>query len=470
MHTDAVINAQVSLKEKRQLTKHPSGSLRELWAISLPLMLSMMSGSLMLFLDRLLLAQFSIQALNACMNASVIAAAIQFAFLTTSAISEVFVGQYNGAGKFHKIAEPVWQMIWFSLLSSLVFIPMGLFSGPLFFTDPNYAHLEIDYFKWIMVFGPIFCMSAALSAFYIGRGSVKFVTIVVIFANVLNVVLDLLFIYGLDPIVPAMGIAGAAIATGLSQVVQCGILMYGFLQKKYRVRFNTWNFSFKKETFVQCLKIGLPNSIAHTLEIIAWAVFFRLMTDMGDEYITVVAICQSIFMLFTFIAEGISKGATAIGANLIGAKRWDGVWKLFRSGTKFYCAAFLGLGFVLVVDPSLMIDWFIDPKHENYHAIKEIAISACFWMWVYFFFDGIHWLVVGLLTAAGDTKFVLWVGGFSAWVFAVLPIYYFIVILGHKADVAWLITAVYGFLVCSIYLWRFKTEKWRTMGTLILQK
>lgn len=463
MHADAIKHSKINVQETKTLTKYPSGSLRELWSISLPLMLSMMSGSLMLFLDRLLLARFSIDALNACVNASVIAAALQFTFLTTSAIAEVFVGQYNGAGQYKKIAEPVWQMIWFSLLSGSIFLPLGLFAGPLFFFDSSYAHLEIEYFKWLMYFGPIFCLSAALSAFYVGRGAVSFVTLVVIIANVLNVALDLILIFGFEPFVSSMGISGAAIATGISQAVQCIILFIGFTQQKYRLHFGTSNWAFNKQCFFKCLRIGLPNSVAHTLEIIAWAVFFRMMTVAGDEHITVVAICQSIFLLFTFIAEGISKGASAIAANLIGSKRWDLVWKLFRSGVKFYFQAFLILGLVLVVDPGPMIDWFIggDSAAPSNQAIKNVAISACLWMWVYFLFDGIHWLVVGLLTAAEDTKFVLWVSGFSAWIFAILPIYYFIVVRGHKADMAWLITAIYACLACLIYLWRFKTEKWK---------
>lgn len=462
MQANAHTHPTAAVQEKN-LTKYPSGSLRELWTISFPLMLSLMSGSIMIFVDRLLLARFSINALNACVNATVIAAALQFACLTTAAIAEVFVGQYNGAGQYKKIGEPVWQMVWFSLLTGLLFLPLGFFAGPFFFCDPNYAPLENVYFKWLMYFGPIFCLSAALSSFYIGRGSVNFVTLVVVVANILNIVLDLVLIFGFEPFVPSLGIEGAAIATGVSQVIQCAILFIGFIRKKHRHHFGTACWTFNKKCFMQCLKIGLPNSIAHTLEIIAWAVFLRMMTMAGDEHITVVAICQSIFMIFAFIAEGISKGASAIAANLIGAKQWDLVWKLFRSGIKFYFQAFLVLGLVLVIDPGPLIDWFIggDLNSPSNQAIRNIAISACVWMWVYFLFDGIHWLVIGLLTAAGDTKFVLWVTGLSSWVFAIVPIYYFIVVLEHKADKAWLITAVYACLACLIYLWRFKSEKWR---------
>src|SRR5262245_51493661 len=181
-----------------QLTKFPQGSMRELWTISLPLMISLLSGSLMLFLDRLLLAQASIDCHNACTNAGVFAAAVQFPFLSTASIAEVFVGQYNGAGQKYKLGEPVWQMIWLSLFTSVIFIPLGLFGGQLFFTIPSLSELEQLYFGWIMLFAPFFCLASALTTFYIGQGHVKFVTVVVILANVVNVGLDLLLIFGVS--------------------------------------------------------------------------------------------------------------------------------------------------------------------------------------------------------------------------------------------------------------------------------
>lgn len=452
----------IAIPQNPGLTKYPSGSVRELWSLSFPLMLSLMSGSLMLFFDRLLLAHFSVDALNASTNASIIAAAIQFGFISTACIAEVFVGRYNGAGRLDKLGTPVWQMIWFSLATSLIFLPVALFLGPFLFSETPYAALEEQYFLWVMAFGPVFCLVAALSSFYIGRGSVAFVTLLVILANLINVGLDLVLIFGYEPLgIPPVGVAGAAIATGISQTVQAVILFLAFISKKNRERFGTGNYQFVWKACKKCLKIGLPNSLAHTLEIMAWAVFFRMMTLKGADYITVAAISQSIFFLFTFITEGISKGATAIAANMIGAKKWDDVWKLLRSGVRFYFQVFLVLGSVLVIYPEPLIQIFLTDNNELSQSVLETTRSACVWIWVFFLFDGINWLVVGLLTAAGDTKFILKAGGTTVWLFAILPIYIFVFKLGFGADVAWELTAVYGFLTCCIYLWRFNSQKWK---------
>jgi multidrug resistance protein, MATE family len=446
----------------KNLTKYPSGSVRELWCISLPLMLSLMSSSLMLFLDRMFLAQYSLDAFTASVNGGIMAATIQFGFISTACIAEVFVGQYNGRGQHKKIGQPVWQMIWLSIFSTFIFLPAAFLATFYFPQSTQMGLYETSFFQWLMIFGPFFCISGALTAFFVGRGKVKFVTVLMIVANLINIGLDILLIFGLEPYVSSMGVAGAAIATGTAQIFQCVVLFIVFICEKNRRLFGTGIYNLNKKIFFDCIKVGLPNSLAHTIEIFAWAIFFRMMTNMGTEYITVVSIAQSIFVLFTFVTEGVSKGATAIAANLIGARKWDLVWKLLSSGIKFYFQIFIVLGFVLVINPEPLIQWFM-PEGLNAlnPEIKRSVISACFWVWVFFLFDGIMWLIIGLLTAAGDTKFILQIGGTTVWIFGILPVYFLINVYGMSPEIAWAVTAFYGLVTCCIYLWRFHSEKWK---------
>lgn len=452
------------ISSNNQLSRFPSGSLRELLAVSLPLMLALMSGSLMFFLDRLLLAQFSIDAHNASTSAGMVVTFLQFPFLCTACIAEVFVGQAFGAGNLKKLAVPVWQMIWLSIFSMLFFIPAGLWLGEGLFSYSPYPELEIDYFKYLIMFSPIFCLGTALSSFYIGRGKMRFVTAAVIFANIINFGLAYILIFGFEPLIQPMGISGAAIATGIAQIVQVIVLAVDFLSRKNRETYNTHKFRFVWSEFSKCIRIGLPSSLAHSIEIFAWAVFFMMLTNVSKEHITVISVAQSIFFLFTFMTEGISKGATAIAANLIGAGKESSIWKLLSSGIRLYLVVFFGLGSILVINPEPLIHLFISTNDTNNAAIYSLIASSCVWVWLFFLFDGIHWLVVGLLTAAGDTKFVLKVGSTAIWLCALLPTYVFVVLLGSRADIAWAMTALYGLIVCSIYLWRFQSESWKNIS------
>jgi MATE family multidrug resistance protein len=443
------------------LTPYPQGSLRELWQISFPLIISLMSASLMLFLDRFFLAHYSLTALNAAAHAGASVQFLQFWSIATVSIAEVFVGRYNGAGKVEKLGRPVWQMIWLALGTFIIYVPIGLFAGPYLFFSETYKQLEIEYFSLLTCFIPIAALSAALSAFYIGRGKVKFVTGVMLGSNLINVILDAILIFGFSPWIPPLGIWGAAWATGIALICQAMILFSAFFCRTNRQLYGTGRWRLNKRLFRSCVAIGLPNAVAHSIEIFAWVLIFDLMTRLGSDYMTVVTVAQSILFLFTFITEGLSKGATAIASNFIGAQQHHLVWKLLASGTKFYACIFLLLGGLLAWNPDPLISWFLPEAVSLSPATRETLRAACFWVWLYFLFDGISWLLIGLLTAAGDTRFVMKVGGSAPILFALCPVYLFVFQWGAPAHVTWMSIAFYALASGTIYLWRFRSEKWK---------
>ena len=69
-----------------------------------------------------------------------------------TAMSEVFVAQYNGAKQYLRIGAPVWQMIWFSFFSIGLCVPLCDLGAPLFSINSPYAEMEIVYFCWLMFF------------------------------------------------------------------------------------------------------------------------------------------------------------------------------------------------------------------------------------------------------------------------------------------------------------------------------
>jgi MATE family multidrug resistance protein len=448
--------------QSKGLTPYPQGSLRELWQISFPLIISLMSASLMLFLDRLFLAHYSLDALNAAAHAGASVQFLQFWSIATVSIAEVFVGRYNGAGKTEKLGRPIWQMIWLALGTFFVYVPLGLFAGPYLFSSEIYRNLEIEYFSLLTCFIPFAALSSALSAFYIGQGKVKFVTGVMLGSNLINIILDALLIFGFPPYIPSLGISGAAWATSIALICQSVILFSAFFCRTNRQLYGTGSWRINKRLFRSCLSFGLPNAVTHSIEIFAWVLIFELMSRLGSDYLTVVTVAQSILFLFSFITEGLSKGATAIASNFIGSQQQDLVWKLLASGTKFYVSIFLLLGGVLAWNPDPLISWFLSEASTTLSpATRETLHTACFWVWLYFLFDGISWLLIGLLTAAGDTRFVMKIGGATPILFAIFPVYLIVFQWGAPAHVTWMLISFYSLGSGLIYLWRFRSEKWK---------
>ena len=76
--------------------------LKSLAKISIPMMITVLSGHLMFFCDRAILAHYDWQAMNAAASAGMVCAVVQFAIHGIAIMSEVFVGQYNGARQYKK--------------------------------------------------------------------------------------------------------------------------------------------------------------------------------------------------------------------------------------------------------------------------------------------------------------------------------------------------------------------------------
>lgn len=450
---DNVINIQTY----KPLTRYTPGSLKELWTISYPLMLSLLSISLMTFCDRLILAHYKTEAMNAVLTISMVYYIFQAATMSVASIAEVFVGQYNGAGKINKLGEPVWQMIWFAGFSFLLFWPVGLIMGP-YFLPEKYLSLGVPYFKWLMLFGPVTVTSVAVSAFFIGQGRVKLVTYTTIFSNLINLGLDLILVFGFEPIISSQGTRGAALATGIASSIEAGILLLIFLNRHHRLTFGTADWHFKWQAFWGCLRIGFPPAIGFTVEIFAWAVLLQFISRLDNKFLTVYAIGQSVFILVGFLNEGHEKGIVALASNFIGAKQRQFLPKLFRSGLKLQFLMTLIIFIPLVLYPDPLIKAFLSKKvgHVDYELIKHFSIISLWFVGLYFLFDGLTWIFSGFLTAAGHTKFIMVVNSITVWVFALVPIYIAIQYFKASPSSVWILMVLYSIINALCFYWRYR--------------
>lgn len=441
------------------LTRYPEGSIRELWNISLPLMISTLASLFMIFTDRIFLAHYSVETLNASVNSGTLAWAIMSGFGMVTAMSEVFVAQYNGARHYKRLGVPVWQMIWFALFSLLFFVPLAVWGSPAIFAGDRYAHLEVGYFRLLMLFGPSYALMMAFSGFFIGRGKTKVMIWLAIIANLINIVLDWALIFGVPGLVPEMGIQGAAIATCLGYFFESAVLGYLFLKKENRLLYGAANWRLNWKEMKKCCRIGVPQGIFCALEVLGWAVFYWMMTDLGEKHITISSICQSFTILLSFFCDGLSRGAAAVAGNFIGSKRYYLVGKVLRSGFALLTIFSIATAFILVVDPVDIVKFlFIQNPDPSIQTSLKICMIYSF---IYIFFDGLRWVFSGLLVAAGDTLFLLIAGSLSVWVFLLAPVYFLVVKQNLAIEYAWGLTVLYAALFFVVYWVRFKQGAWQ---------
>lgn len=454
----------------KSLTKYKQGSIKELWSIALPLMISALASLLMIVVDRCFLARLSLDALNASVNAGTLAWAFLGGFGVLTVMSEVFVAQYNGANLHDQIGVPVWQMIWFSIFSISIFIPFALWIGPLIFSGTLYDSLQIQYFGYLMLLGPFYPLMTAFSGFFIGRGQTRLLIYVAIIANFLNLVLDGVLIFGIKNFIPAYGIKGAAIATGIGTIFQALVLGIIFFKKKNREKYGTNKWKFNFSIFKKCFKVGLPPAVFFALEIVGWTLFYMMMTSLSEVHITISSICQSIVILLSFFFDGLNRAVAALAGNFIGSKKIDLIHTLLKSSIKLLVIFTVIVSVFLVFDPKIIVDFLVPGNLESKIILWQETLGLSFYsamkislicVFVYLFFQGIRWIFAGLLTAAGDTLFLLLAGSFSVWIFLLLPVYFIVVKFSLSVQVAWILAASYAIILSIIYWFRYKKGKWK---------
>jgi len=457
-----------------------TGSLKELWKISYPLMLSFLSLFVMIFVDRIFLSHYSTQALNAATSAGTFSWSLILGWSTLAGLAEVFVSQYNGAKQYSMLGEPVWQMLWFSLFSIAFFLPMGLWGGSWFYGQPSSTNLEYIYFRYTMYFSPFSVMVAALTAFFVGQGKTSIIKWLALLGNAVNIVFDPLLIFGLGSIVPSMGVAGACIATGTGIIVQAAVLLYLFLKKENQNQFGTNQWKLRWFPFIRCVKIGLPPAIFVFIELLGWSIFYWMMTQISVEHILVSSICQSILLLFVFFGLGLEKGAAIVAGNLIGAQKVDKVHTTLYSGLKMLGLFFLLLVFFFIAFPDLLINLFLHNLQNFDIAFSTDAIDSSslvklkstirtglIFIAIYMIIEDIRWLINGILTAAGDTFFLMISGASCVWLFLLLPTYFFVMKPHATIHIAFVIWIAYSAIATLLFYFRFKQGKWQKLSLVI---
>ena len=451
-----------------KLTHSKPGSVQQLLKISFPLMLSSLSYVLMLFFDRLLLARYSINALNAVVVSGTFSWILIEPFRILAGMVEVFVAQYNGANKKQKIARPVWQAIWFSLGFSLFCLICAFWVLPFIFNDP----MEKTYSFLLLIFSFAPILVSALSAFYIGRGYTLLIVLLSFVGNIINLILDIILIFGIDGLVPAMGVKGAAIATNIGFLTQLLILSVLFLSKKNRRCYNTSNFRIDFSLLKRCLQVGSPIAFNVFVEIMAIYLFYKMMSSISIQHITVASIWHTVIVMFYFVGEGMNQGVSIVAGNFIGAKQYCLISRIIKSGLKIYSIPLILIVLLLVFYPDFFINLFLKSGDkivykgimlsvENISSDIRSSLKWCFILECFVLaLIWIRMLIGGILNAAGDTLFQLLVESFLIIFCFLLPVYLLVLKTSAKVEIVSLILVIESFLAACIFYYRYRKKVW----------
>ncbi len=286
-----------------------------LLSMSVPMMLSMLIQSLYNIVDSIYVSRLGTDALTAVSLAyplqnAIVSIAVGVGVGISSAISI-----HLGAGNQEKADRAATLGIALTVFHCVLFIIAGIFITRPFlsmFTD-NPAVLEdacdYTYIVLCLSFGSL--LQIAFEKIFQAIGQMKITMYLLIVGCVINIILDPILIFGLLGF-PALGVAGAAIATVIGQISAFLLYIVVYARKTYAVHIRMRYLTFDKHLIAQIYSVGIPSSIMMLLPSVLISILNRILASFSEVYVAVLGVY---FKLQTFIympANGLVQGMRPI--------------------------------------------------------------------------------------------------------------------------------------------------------------
>lgn len=197
---------------------------------------------------------------------------------------------------------------------------------------------------------------------------------------VLNIVLDPLFIFGFG-VIPPMGVAGAAIATVLAQLVVMLLFLYTILRDTVLFCDVHILHSYSSQHTREIFRIGLPSAVQSMLFSGISMVIARLIAGWGDAAVAVQKVGSQIESISWMTAEGYAAALNSFVAQNHGAKNTDRIWEGYRLSMIVMLSWGVFCSLVLIVFPQLIFQVFIQeaevlPMGVDY--LRILGVSQLF--------------------------------------------------------------------------------------------
>ena len=298
------------------------------------------------------------------------------------AFVSIALGSRNREDAHRSVGNSIALCVLLSLALTAVYLffsdgILGMFGGRV--NEETFACAK-EYFFWIALGVPFYMFGQAMNPVIRSDGSPRFAMLSTLAGSAVNIVLDLLFIFGFR-----WGMMGAAVATVLGQILTAALALW-YLRRMKAVRLERASFRPCPRVLRRTLALGMCSFLAQISLVAAMAAINNMLRLYGaaDEIfgqpqyaqipMAVVGIVMKFFQIVISISIGMAAGCIPIVGYNVGAKRSDRVLALFKR--LLLCEALLGAVALILVEcfPRALIALFGAANESPHYA--EFAVRS----------------------------------------------------------------------------------------------
>jgi MATE family multidrug resistance protein len=439
-----------------------TGLTQKLGLLAGPLILQNLSYTLLGVTDTFFVSRVSTSAVGAVGLAGVLFFALMLLFRSTANSSVIFVGRAHGARDDAQVGEAVWQVI--NVILGLTLLALSLpwvfsfifqFMSPA--DSPDVLLLGTRYLQIRALEVPLVMFSGVVWGFLVGRGDSRTPMLLAWLQVAVNIVLDWLFVLG-NLGFPVWGVAGAAFATVLANLVVAVVSAWLLWRPKVHRRYDTRRA--RRSSLADLRRVlatGLPMGLGDFIEISSFAAFFALIGRLGTEILAANNIALQFMSISFTVGIAVAQASSSLVAQYLGAQDPQNAERVGYRAT-LMAMVLLGIaGLSYLIAPAFLMSLYSDDIRVIEAGVAILRLVA-----LYQVFNAAAFVLGGSLNGAGDTTYTMLMRLFMAWgIF--LPLAYVLIFpLEGGIRGAWASAMVYLAGLALAYLLRFRSGRWKT--------
>ena len=366
--------------------------------------------------------------------------------------ASIFMGKGDKATAEKILGNSFTLLLCVSVVLTVIFI---CFARPILLTfgaSENTIGYAMDYMS-IYSIGTVFVqLTLGLNAFISAQGFARTSMMTVLIGAVLNIILDPVFIFGLN-----MGVKGAALATVISQFVSMVWILKFLTGNKTELKIHRENLAPKADIVLPCLALGLSPFIMQSTESLISVCFnSSLLKYGGDIAVGSMTILTSVMTFSILPLQGLCQGAQPIISYNFGAKNADRVKQGFKL-TLISCLVFSTAVWALVM---LFPQGFIKLFNNNPALVDFASHALRVYMAVNFVF-GAQIACQQTFIALGNAKCSLFLALLRKIILLIPLIYILPQFMANKTNAVFLAEPVADIIAvsCTVILFAIQFKK-----------
>ena len=304
-----------------------------LTSMALPMVISMLVNSLYNIVDSFFVAQINEQAMTALSLVFPVQNFVNATAIGFGVGINAMIALHLGAGnKENANASATHGMIlsiihgFLALIISIALMPTFLGA---FTKDENVIKLGLEYSRIVFLFSPVIMISLAFEKIFQAVGRMNETMFALLCGCISNIILDPLLIFGIG-FFPKLGIKGAALATGIGQIITVIVYLIYYVKKPLPVNLKKSCLPLQRSLDFRLYTIGVPAILNLALPSFLVSFLNGVLSTYSDIYVVVLGIYYKLQTFLYLPASGIVQGMRPVIGYNYGAGEMDRVRKIFR--------------------------------------------------------------------------------------------------------------------------------------------